>query len=276
MKHLLFVIFSAFTVVSSLACVHPPREYPGKFGSKVQEYLFYQTGDTVHMIVNQRIQSSTNLPPEMAWVIPTPSLPISYSEESDSVFRKLFQGTGIGMRGNSPQKKVKVHDKVYTGSYEITPLEVLDKTAGSEINNWLYANGYDKIPSEGLKYYLKPNACFLAIRVRGLKGREKTLKPIHIVYKSTEFRPPLKFFAKAGIFDAYVYTVSEELDVESQNKLEAFGFIRNGINSADLMNRIGLKRKPIFNTEANVNRYLGSQLNSEKNPISKWSEDPVF
>jgi hypothetical protein len=265
------------SIASSMACLHPPREYPGKLGSKVQEYLLYRKGDEVHLIANQRIQSSADLPSEIAWVIPVRSLPTSYFEESDSLFKELFRVTEIARRsGAMPKGEFRIHETIHVGKYEITPIEVLDTSSGLEINDWLHSNGFGKVPYEGLKYYLKRHACFLAIRVRGLSGKNTSLRPLHIVYKSNEARVPLKFFANAGVFDVYVYTISEGKNFETDNDLKAKGFVRQGHSELSQVSTLATRISGMDKAAMVVIRYFGSKINSNGNGISKWKEDPVF
>lgn len=267
----------AFSIASSIACLHPPREYPGKLGSKIQEYLLYKTGDEVHLITNQNIQSSRELPSEIAWVIPIPSLPTTYFEESDSLFKELFQVTEPKIKSRAMSNTgFKIHETIYVGKYEIKPLEVLDTASGLEINDWLYSNGFGKVPYAGLKYYLKPHASFLAIRVRGLKGNSKSLKPLHIVYKSQEVRVPLKFFANAGTFDVYIYTISNGKKFEAETDLKTKGIFRSGSAQMTSVSSLESKISGLSKADTVISRFFGSRINSKENKLSKWKEDPVF
>jgi hypothetical protein len=229
----------AFCGAPVSACMHPPRDYPGKLGSKVQEYFFYRTGPDIHMIMNQRIQSNLPLPDEVAWVTPLPAVPKEYFQEKDDFFETLFRATEPVMRGarskSAPQGFI-AHDTVKVGNYEIIPLEVIDTRSGSEINQWLEKNGYAKVPFAGLRYYLKPHACFLAIKVKGNRGKENTLHPLHVVYSAKEARLPLKFFAQAGA-----------LGLKSLQPDSSF-----------------------------IARYHGYNMNARWNRVSGWKEDPLL
>ncbi|MDB5103015.1 MAG: hypothetical protein JWP91_704 [Fibrobacteres bacterium] len=278
-------------ITAGLACVHQPRDYPGRLGSKVQEWLYYREGGKVHLITNQRIASDRELPKEIAWVIPLPAVPTEYNEEKDNLFPILFRATEIlarsvprsdGIATLSAQPSFIVHEKVFAGRYEIQALEVVDTAAGGEINDWLYSNGYAKVPQAGLKYYLRPKHCFLAIKVKGLQGKDETIKPLHIVYAAETATLPLKFFANAGTFDAYVYVIRPvpvpNRDPKGSADLEAFRIGRSGglaILSQELRARLDLRGLPKDSLE--IIRYLGSRLNGEgAGAIKDWDRDPVI
>src|SRR4051812_42399322 len=70
----------------SLACIHAPRDYPGKLSSRIQEYLVFKAGGEIHLVMNQRIQSDRPLPDVLAWVVPLPTVPTAYFQEKDSLF----------------------------------------------------------------------------------------------------------------------------------------------------------------------------------------------
>ncbi len=279
LKRALFLLMAL--AIASSACMHPPRDYPGKLGSRIQEWLYYRSGADIHLITNQHIASDRELPKEIAWVIPLPAVPREYREEKDSLFQWLFRSTEImdkSLSRSGPSRSSGagfiLHAKAYVGKYVIQPLEVVDTVSGSQINNWLYANGFAKVPQEGLRYYLHAGHCFLAIKVRNLDGAEKTLKPLHIVYASERASIPLKFFANAGIFDAYVYYIRPKYSESGWKHLEASGFRFNG--QADLTpamrEKWGIKGLPEGNVE--IMRFLGNRLNDGGNRLSDWERDP--
>jgi hypothetical protein len=266
-----------FLAVLSLACIHPPKDYPGKLGSKVQEYLFFATGDEIHLVMNQRVQSDRPLPGMLAWVVPLPAVPTAYFQERDSLFETLFRATEPRMRGGGPvslSATIQVHGTVHVGAYEIVPIEVRDTAAGKDVNAWLEANGFRTVPPAGLRYYLKPKACFLAIKVRALSGNENVLHPLHVVYRATEARVPLKFFANAGVFDAYVYLPIRADSVPDQAGLKAAGFSVTGGAALDSALRAGLGLKGLPGDSRMFQRYLAKNLNTPGNPLSGWREDP--
>lgn len=259
--------------------MHAPKEYPGKLGSKIQEYLLFRTGSDIHLIMNQRIGSDLNLPEELAWVTPIPSVPSSYFQENDSLFKTLFHATQPVMRGlksNNAPRGFNVHDTVKVGAYEIIPLEITDTLSGNEINQWLEKNGYAKVPLEGLRYYLKPKSCFLAIKVKGLRGKETMLHPLHVVYRAKEARLPLKFFANAGQFEVFVYVrKSTALRVEQEGLAKA-GFQRTGQSPSDKesIRNAGITAFP--SDTSWIERYHANEINSKENPLSKWKQDPLI
>lgn len=277
------------TLALSLGCIHPPRDYPGKLGSKVQEYFFFKEGLDIHLVMNQRIQSDHELPSEIAWVTPIPALPKHYFEEKESLFRQLFLATDNlkslrPIRRNSSQAPASatqgftVHETVYAGKYGITPLEVGDSASGEGINKWLVDNGYHRVPEAGLRYYLKPKACFLAIKVKGLQGKDRTLKPLHVIFHAEEARVPLKFFANAGTFDVYLYLKAKRRPGSflPQADLETRGFRPDGFTLAEegLIGKLGVKG--LSADSAGIQRFLGKGINTGKNPVSKWPADPLI
>lgn len=261
-------------VLASIACIHPPREYPGKLGSAIQEYLFYREGEWVHLITNQRVHSDQELPVEFAWVIPLPSVPKEYYEESDSLFETLFRAAEPRMRvATLSANAIQVHETRHVGNYEIKPIEILEAASGNELNDWLEANGYHKVPKEGLRYYLKPKACFLAIKVKGLKGEREKLKPLHIVYRAEEVRVPLKFFAEAGVFDVFVYSLGSEPHLSRDLGGKSYGIRRDG-NSP--VSQASLRLKGQGKEDSLLTRYFGPGINGRMNRIAMWKEDPLL
>lgn len=281
-RHALLVALVAHLAVESAhGCMHPPRDYPGKMGSTIQEYLFFREGALIHMIANQRIASDRALPGEVAWVIPLPSVPVEYRTENDSLFKWLFHATeprmrGIPKGGGSPSMGFVVHDLVQVGEYEIKPVEIIDTSSGTEINDWLFSNGYSRVPLQGLKYYLHPGACFLAIKVKKLKSKEELLRPLHIVYRAKEVRLPLKFFANAGVFDVYLYVMGKHRSGSARTKLEPWGLRNSGHYQPDsaFVKKTGIKGMP--EQDAEIFRYFGERINSKGNRIEKWKEDPLI
>ena len=126
---------------------------------------------------------------------------------------------------------------------------------------------------EGLRYYLRPKACFLAIKVRALKGKDEVLHPLHVVYRSAEARIPLKFFANAGTFDVYAYAlVGRDADADRKG-LAAAGFSGTGRRMLDsaLRARLGVRGLP---GDSLLLRYEAKNVNAPGNPLSAWREDP--
>lgn len=283
-----FSLASAFLLapIPAQGCLHPPREYPGKVGSSLQEYLFYRDSGLVHLIANQRIAAGDSLPSHLAWVIPLPSVPVLYRTESDSLFEKLFRATEPKRRSAPKSRSLDqppvamgfaVHDEVKAGEYAIRPIEVLDTAAGMEINDWLFLHGYHRVPLAGLQYYLRPGACFLAIKVSRLEGKRAALHPLHIAYRAGEARVPLKFFANAGVFDVHVYALVPKASRVDSKALARYGLRPGGTLSAEtdpgFGERLGLTGFPWVG--AVLHRYQGAGINGPGHPISAWSEDPL-
>jgi hypothetical protein len=248
--------------------------------------LFYRDSGLVHLIANQRIAADKSLPGHLAWVIPLPSVPVLYRTESDALFGKLFRATEPKMRsaGNgkargivslSIPKGFAVHDEVKAGEYAIRPIEVLDTAAGMEINEWLFSHGYHRVPTAGLRYYLRPGACFLAVKVSRLAGKQAALHPLHLAYRADEVRVPLKFFAQAGVFDIHVYALVPEASRVDSEALAKRGLGASGglASEADpgFADRLGLAGFPWAG--AALHRFSGRGINGAGNPISGWSED---
>ena len=272
------IIASAFSL--GAACLHPPRDYPGKLGSKVQEYLFFKSGQDIHMVMNQQVQSTLPLPKEFAWVTPLPALPSKYFQEKDEMFETLFRATEPVMKSRSiaslSADRFIVHDTVHVGNYEIIPIEITDVHAGAEINQWLAKNGYAEVPVAGLRYYLKPKACFLAIKVKGMSGVEKVLHPLHVVYRADEARLPLKFFANAGSFQVYVYVRNRGSAPVAQAGLKNAGILENGwlIPDKAIFDKLALNA--FASDTGSIQRFFGPKLNDKDHKLSDWKEDPLL
>lgn len=276
MRFLALGALIALPTLQSEACLHPPREYSGKMGSQVQEYLLYRLGDTVHLVTNQWIGADGAFPAEVAWVIPLPSVPLSYAAEKEDLFPRLFHATEEKRRGGTQSLGIRLHEPVRVGRYDITPVEARDGDAGKAINDWLHDNGYHRVPEAGLRYYVKPGACFLAIKVKGLASLQEQLRPLHIAYRSKEMRVPLKFFANAGEFDTYLYAVLDSKEAGGSRELEKWGFRWNGEVLLDSAKAASLSLPRPRNPATRLVRYFGKKTNGKGNRIIDWKEDPLI
>jgi hypothetical protein len=220
-------LFSALCLLSMCAmplqaCLHPPLSYKDVVTEKTKQALVFHDGKNAHLIIKTEIASEGDLPTTVAWVIPLPSLPVSYKEEQADLFEKLFEMTPSPMAGGPPPGAamppplmggpggIRVHASHTVGNYQVQPIEILSEASGVELNSWLERSGFGAVPLENQKYYLKKGAVFLALKLKGLSGSHSKIKPLHIVYPSDHLSVPLKFSSHSGAFDLILYTWSQE------------------------------------------------------------------
>lgn len=275
------------------ACIHVPRTYTGTVTEKTKEALLFHDGSSAHLIIKTNLQAASgSLPDTMAWVIPLPSLPSHFEEANPAIFKEMFavveksvtehemSRTKHGMRvpGVASTASIEIHPTQIVGKYQIQPIEILDvKSAGSELNRWLVANGFGPVPPENQRYYLKPGAVFLALKVHGLRGNFSSINPLHIVYKSNNLTLPLKFSTHSGVFNVDLYTFTRGpldtglLHAQHLNASPSVK-IQNENQSPLLWKMTG--RKQGFLT-----RFEGGGLNSSYAPesmVANFANDPTI
>lgn len=275
----------------SLACIHVPRTYKGSVSEKTKEALLFHDGVNAHLIIRTNLQASSgNLPDTMAWVIPLPSLPTHYEEADAGVFKEMFnlveasnekrerasnQGA-TATTGVAPmQEAILVHPIQTIGHYQVQPVEVLNpKNAGSELNRWLIQNGYGAVPLATQRYYLKPGAVFLTLKLHGLRGSFSDVKPLHIVYPSQTLSLPLKFSSHSGVFDVEMYAYTPKplrSDLLQADNLSAdpSAEIKEASDAPLLWHLVG--QKPGYLT-----RYEGYRFNQRGNLVTALTTDPTI
>lgn len=198
------------------------KEYDrSKFRETSREALMWRgksDPDTVNLVVKSGVKGE--LPEDMAWVFPLPSVPDDYKEIEGDIFSELgkfFSERAPIPRGAPPgmwrkgmiAQGIIVHEKETVGDYEIVPIEIADEAIGGEaLNQWLRRQGYAEVGEEIQGPYLKKGAAFLAIKVKP-KSDSTELKPLLIRYRSEEMRFPLRFSHNDRTFDLNLYLLHE-------------------------------------------------------------------
>ncbi len=201
----------------AMACVYFDNKFDRKlFAENEREALMFRDKEAVNLVLKTGFKGK--LPPQLAWVFPLPSKPLSYEEADPEIFdelRKQFNSQKM-VGGGAPRSvggmakvahNIEIHKTVNVGSYEIIPIEILAETgAGEELNTWLRKQNFIELPARIQKPYLKKGAFFLAIRIKPT-GTELSLKPLWIRYKASEMRFPLRFTHDDRTFNFTLYYV---------------------------------------------------------------------
>src|SRR6185503_9361078 len=73
------------------ACPHVPPDYKFSVKETTKEAVIYHDGVNAHLIIRTGFASMGPFPDSMAWIIPLPSLPLSYKVEDKQLFKELFE-----------------------------------------------------------------------------------------------------------------------------------------------------------------------------------------
>lgn len=219
------ILFFVLTAIPSSACLHFDKEFdPTLFEEKEKEALLFHDGEFANLVIKTSFKGK--LPGELSWVLPLPSKPESFEEVDPEIFSDLtklsqLQGRSSGemLRGGSKGLKkrasaIKVHPPQSIGNYTITPIEIVSESGGSELNSFLDSKGFNSMPEELQKPYVKKGAYFLAVSMstpkvsNSTKESESQIKPLWIRYKSNALRFPLRFTHDTRTFgiNLYFYT----------------------------------------------------------------------
>ncbi len=276
----LFLVVAMLGLANAvIACPHVPKDYTCSIAETTKQALIFHDGKFAHLIVSTSFQADGPLPKSMAWIIPLPSLPVSYKEEDGALFRTLFEAfekhAFYRSVAKNPGPGIKVHEPVRAGSYLIHPIEILSRSAGTELNTWLEGNGYNPVPAESQRRYLRPGAVFLAVNFEGLSGNTIEAKPLHIIYPAKCSSLPLGFSAGSGVFDVYLYTLTEKY---SNGELCNFGFapqpvswdMETGHPPAGLVKLL----RELGGTGRYLSRFYARDFNAPGRWVGTLTEDP--
>jgi hypothetical protein len=127
------------------SCLYFDNELdPDAFSETQREALLFRDHsdpEIVNLILKSGVQGQ--LPAELAWVFPLPSIPLEYKEVEAEIFQELresfedsYQVKGAGDLRSipAPSESIVVHSKRVIGNYEITPIEILNETSGGGKN----------------------------------------------------------------------------------------------------------------------------------------------
>ena len=120
-------------------------------------------------------------------------------------------GLGGAPSNAMPKSPVLVHATQVIGDYKVHPIEVVSdldlKNTATVLDSWLTKKGFNSIPFDLQKPYIKKGATFLAIELNP-KGTEADVKPLHIIFPKagSGFSIPLRLTHDTRAFDLRIYT----------------------------------------------------------------------
>ncbi len=270
------------------ACPHVPVGYSVEVRETTKQALIFHDGKNAHLVLSTGFEAQGPLPKSMAWIIPLPSLPVDYKVEDAGLFRTLYDSfekhAGRGAKkpwivfksasGRGPG--IAVHEAQQVGAYLVQPIEILSEGAGGELNAWLKKGGYNPVPAEAQRFYLRKGAAFLAVKIEAMQGKAIELHPLHITFPAEKAFLPLKFSAGSGVFDVLLYTLSAQ--DPGPGHLDHLGFegevwdLGKQPPSSSLVNAMarlgGLGRY--------LGRYQAKEFNARGKNVKDLKEDPTL
>lgn len=299
MKQIGLLLFFVVTSSIALACLHYPVGLTEPLKEGTKHVFMYHDGKNAHMIINTDISINAGPRPEtIAWVLPFPSKPSKYEEVDAALFAELKDllkkqpaaSLGGMDRGGSPKgiatKGIKLHTIKYVGKYKIQPIEILTEDSGKELSQWLEQNGFNLMPDDKQKPYLKKGAFFLAVKLKLGKSQQNRfdLKPLHIVYPSTTLSFPLRFTHDTRVFGIELFVFSpyniNTSHRETQTyipekyltEITSFHYNKKEMNKRlypSLIRRLG-------KLDGYLYRFTGEDLNSPGKLLSELERDPFI
>ena len=280
----------------NLCCVHQRfGEVEYKLTENHKEALLYHDGEAANLILRTRLSAGTAQgPAELAWIIPLPSLPASYQEAPEHLFRDLYEllpdreviGTysiPLTCSATAPEgnyrSPIRVHAVEQVGSYQIQAVEITADDAAGALNHWLRSNGFGEVSREQQSFYLETGRCFLCVKVAGLdrSGDSMQLPGLHIRYPGNELTLPLKFSTHSGTFDVDLYYLSSAINSPPSRdigNLDQLGFTPKG--HVALPKQLPKSLKPLKKHGELLYRFSAKQGNRPARPLSDWPNDPAI
>lgn len=294
-----FIFLTIFlSGICSWASLHFPLSYKDTITENKQEAFIFHDGKNAHLIIRTNL-SAKQLPAEIAWVLPFPSLPTKYEEFDGKIFEELYdllvrqeRTEKLPLLADAPRiekypNSLKIHKAVIVGNYKIQPIEITKDNSATEFNSWLSKNHFSPMPFENQKYYLKKGAVFLAIRMETTGLHKIEMKPLHVVYPSNKVSVPIKFSQDQGTFDIDIYVFSEvNLSIkaggwESGKKTYPSPSIAQAYLYLFGQGPYSKTANPILGTllgnrKGFITRFVAGYLNHPTRPIKKIASDPNF
>ncbi len=184
---------------------------------------------------------------EFAWIVPTPSLPLSYGQVDDLCFHELDDlvpiyklvrtgGGGLGGFGGGaevgekkPERSLLMYAPQVTGGYTIQPLRAIGREGVRALKDWPAKNGFQPMNDSSLSYYADRGWTLLAIKaaVKGWKtGQAQTLAPLRISFPTSRIVFPMKM--ATGKVEATLFVLTDTALPDPAKALSSFCFRLDG------------------------------------------------
>lgn len=299
MKQISLFFTSLITSSIAFACLHYPVGLTEPLKEGIKHVFLYHDGKKAHMIVNTDVSLNSGSRPEtIAWVLPFPSKPSKYEEVDGAIFAELKDllkkpvasslgdTARKGFGGAEAPKGIKLHKIKYVGRYKIQPIEILTEDSGKELSQWLEKNGFNPMPDEKQKPYLKKGAFFLAVQLKLGKTKQDRfdLKPLHIVYSAETLSFPLRFTHDTRVFGIELFVFSP-YNIKTSNR-ETQTYIPEKylteVTSSHYNKKEMNKRlypaliKRLGKLDGYLYRFTGEDLNSPGKLLSEMDRDPFI
>lgn len=212
----------------SVACLHLPATYEGSIEQLAQGGLIvYHQGVEDLILNNTFLVTGAARPESVAWVVPVPTKPMSYSVVEDaSLFKDLFDtwdedesrvrdrtGTvlwepppsySFGTLGGA--KGIDLLEQHSVGPYEIAVIQASDADA---LNAWLAKKGFGTVPPQNMSFYIDNGHTWVCVKTRP-EGMDGEFKPLRMRFQTPKIVYPLKFSSHQGTFNVNLYVVTDE------------------------------------------------------------------
>ncbi len=281
-KHALRILL--LTLPISISCIHViDAPYPVKEDRK--EALLFEKDGLCHLVVRTRI-SSPELPRSLAWVIPTPRVPLVVKEESGELFPQLYKLIPDRMQVTPTlyrflpscstlpmaDQTIAVHQAQSTEHYTTQIVEIRSENASEALNAWLVKNGFSPVPEQNQRHYLIPGRAFVCVKIRKLpEGTTAQIPPVHLAWHGDELSLPLKFSSHSGQFDVDLYVLSKNSLPADQFSDWHFRRVGAVAVAGSALERILEK---LAGKHASITRYHARALNSPGHEVTRLTCDP--
>lgn len=227
----------------ALGCIALPRDPEGEaddIGLPEQRAFLYRQGRDEHLVLSVQYAGA---PGEFVWVIPTEGRP-KVDVQPGAPFHELWTLTRIeqpqvsrnaetagAAPGGAPP--VRVLERKVAGPYDVA---ILQATSGLGLFGWLRQNGFALDPAARalLDDYVKQGWYFAAARIRpgaqaGQALREGTIAPLHLTYRATELRYPLRVTAgNGGVSKIELFVVADAPSRVAGLRADTFRLVPQG------------------------------------------------
>ena len=292
--------------VPGMGCMMTPKDYPGRISQSSHKAIILHRDDQQDMVLRIDYQFQDKATPEkFAWIVTVPSEPDKYNVANDKLFARMnswaHELVWERPKAKTRSRSLKKTDDAKTddaplifgkpakvGPYDIQPVKARGLSALNALNDWLAKNGFPSEDPDHMKYFVKNEFTFLAIKITPPKGdslsQTGTLPPLHLSFKTEQVYYPLMFSSRQGVFDLQLYLLTDKKlnyrnSAESLKKLnwKDYGYKRNvNVPSKNLLSDVTklLKNSAYFNQTDNwyLNVLRCEQVNAG-NSIATWKQD---